>query len=139
MWETSDGLSIVFRHSTLIINWRLLHRYLLYFFILDSCLKSDSRCYNFFILAFISTLGRANLTRVTSPPNSTSRRFPSYHLFILFLYFILRFYFLRYTLPDFSSTGCSKPFRKSKNSKKGYKMSKNMKIFNDSASIGVEI
>ena len=37
------------------------------------------------------------------------------------------------------NTGCSKPFRKSKNSKKDTKCQKNMKIFIDSASLRVEI
>ena len=43
------------------------------------------------------------LTRVTSPPNSTPRRFPSYLLLTLLLNFLFIFYFPLCTLPDFPS------------------------------------
>ena len=51
---------------------------------------------------------RVNLTRVTSPPNSTPRRFPSHLLLTLILYFLFIFYLPRCTLPDFpcSSQAC---------------------------------
>ena len=41
--------------------------------------------------------------RVISPPNWTPRRFPSYLLLTLLLYFLSIFYFRRCTLPDFPS------------------------------------
>ena len=47
----------------------------------------------------LGTIVRTNLTRVTSPPNSAPRRFPSY----LLLYFLFIFYLPRCTLPDFPS------------------------------------
>ena len=50
-----------------------------------------------------STILRANLTRVISPPNSTTRRFPSYLLLTLLLYLLFIFYLPRCTLPDFPS------------------------------------
>ena len=40
---------------------------------------------------------------LTSPPNSTPRRFPLYLLLTFILYFFLIFYPARCTLPDFSS------------------------------------
>ena len=46
-----------------------------------------------------ATRSRANLIRVTSPPNSTPRQFPCYPL----LYFLFIFSLLRCTLPDFPS------------------------------------
>ena len=49
------------------------------------------------------TLLRANFTKVTSPPNSTRRRFPSYLLFTFFLHFLSIFYLTRYIPPDFPS------------------------------------
>ena len=51
----------------------------------------------------MSYLVRANLTRVTSPPNSTATRFSSYLLLTLLLYLFFIFYYPRCTLPDFSS------------------------------------
>ena len=50
-----------------------------------------------------SVWGSANLARVTSPPNSTPRRFPSYLLFTILLYFLSIFYHPRWTLLDFPS------------------------------------
>ena len=46
------------------------------------------------------TLG---LLRITSSPNSTTRRLPSYLLCTLLLYFLLIFHLSRCTLPDFPS------------------------------------
>ena len=46
---------------------------------------------------------RANLTRITSLSNRTPRRFPSYLLSTLFLYFLFIFYLPWCTLPLFPS------------------------------------
>ena len=48
-------------------------------------------------------LVRANLTRLTSPLNSTQKRFMSHLLLTLLLYFLLIFYLPQCTLPDFPS------------------------------------
>ena len=60
----------------------------------------------------ILTLVRANLTRVTSPLNSTPSRLSSYLLMTLILYFFTIFYLPRSTLPDFTSVSslASLPF-----------------------------
>ena len=64
------------------------------------------------ILVYFLCLMRANLTRITSPANSTSRRLPSYPVFTLLLHFLFIFYLSRYTLPNFSyvSSLASLPF-----------------------------
>ena len=49
------------------------------------------------------TFVRANLTRNSSPPNSTLRRFPSYLLLTFLLYFLLIFHLPRCTLLNFPS------------------------------------
>ena len=55
---------------------------------------------------------RANLTKLTSPLNSTPRRFSTYHLSTLLLHFLFDFSLPRCTLPDIPSVSslASSPF-----------------------------
>ena len=61
--------------------------------------RSSERIYN----RMRYTDVRANLTKVTSPPNSTTRRFRSYLLLTLPLYFLFILYFPRCNPPLFPS------------------------------------